>query len=283
MALCAEFLGSCLFSFTGSALLSVALANPSEPNVVMAALGNGAGIAIAVYCAANISGGHITPSVTIATMVSGHIGIIKGFAYMFSQLFGSIFGSLLIAGLIPDAYIGMGNTGVGCFKPAAGITNGQLFGWEFILSFILVSTVYACAIGAPNFGNIAPMAVGVSLVLDLFAAAAYSGGGVSPARVLGPAIVFHCHWNTAWVYMLGEMAGGAVAGALACPLYGDHAKWLDPLFPWGEMHHDKNTVMHSAAARNGKQHQQGTPQNDSAHDGKIMDTSNSAMPLTTEV
>lgn len=52
-------------------------------------------------------------------------------------------------------------------------------------------------------GNIAPMAVGVSLVLDLFAAAAYSGGGVSPARVLGPAIVFHCHWNTAWVYMLG--------------------------------------------------------------------------------
>ena len=47
MALCAEFLGSMLFSFTGSALLSVALANPEEPNVVMAALGNGAGIAIA--------------------------------------------------------------------------------------------------------------------------------------------------------------------------------------------------------------------------------------------
>lgn len=47
------------------------------------------------------------------------------------------------------------------------------------------------------------MAVGASLVLDLFAAAGYSGGGVSPARVLGPAIVFHCHWNTAWVYMLG--------------------------------------------------------------------------------
>lgn len=33
------------------------------------------------------------------------------------------------------------------------VTAGQLFGWEFILSFILVSTVYACAIGAPNFGE----------------------------------------------------------------------------------------------------------------------------------
>ncbi len=79
----------------------------------------------------------------------------------------------------------------------------MLFGWELILAFILVSTVYACAIGAPNFGNVAPLAVGVSLALDLMAGAAYSGGGVSPVRVLGPAIVFHCNWNTAWVYMLG--------------------------------------------------------------------------------
>lgn len=34
------------------------------------------------------------------------------------------------------------------------MTAGQLFGWEFIISFILVSTVYACAIGAPNFGEL---------------------------------------------------------------------------------------------------------------------------------
>lgn len=30
---------------------------------------------------------------------------------------------------------------------------GQLFGWELVISFILVSTVYACAIGSPNFGE----------------------------------------------------------------------------------------------------------------------------------
>ena len=40
---------------------------------------------VAVYCAANISGGHITPSVTIGTMVSGHIGIIKGTACVARQ------------------------------------------------------------------------------------------------------------------------------------------------------------------------------------------------------
>ncbi len=47
MALCAEFLGSMLFTFTGSALLSVALADPKNPNVVLAALGNAAGITVA--------------------------------------------------------------------------------------------------------------------------------------------------------------------------------------------------------------------------------------------
>ena len=42
--------------------------------------------ASAVYSAANLSGGHITPSVTIATMVTGHIGILKGLLYMLSQV-----------------------------------------------------------------------------------------------------------------------------------------------------------------------------------------------------
>ena len=44
------------------------------------------------------------------------------------------------------------------------------------------------------------------------------------------------------------MTGGALAGLLACPLYGDHAEWLDPLFPWGDKHHDKNVACHSAVS-----------------------------------
>jgi len=45
-----------------------------------------------------------------------------------------------------------------------------------------------------------------------------------------------------------EMTGGALAGLLACPLYGDHAEWLDPLFPWGDKHHDNNVACHSAVS-----------------------------------
>ena len=45
---------------------------------------------------ANLSGGHITPTVTIATMITGHITLLKGVAYVLCQLVGSVFGSLLI-------------------------------------------------------------------------------------------------------------------------------------------------------------------------------------------
>jgi len=39
----------------------------------------------------------------------------------------------------------------------------QAAGWEFIFTFILVSTVYAVAIGKPNFGNLGPLIIGLSL------------------------------------------------------------------------------------------------------------------------
>ena len=47
IALLAEFLGSMLFSFTGSAILYVALNVFTEPNIVMAALGNGFALTVA--------------------------------------------------------------------------------------------------------------------------------------------------------------------------------------------------------------------------------------------
>ena len=30
----------------------------------------------------------------------------------------------------------------------------------------------------------------------------FTGTAINPARALGPAIVFHCHWNKVWVYVI---------------------------------------------------------------------------------
>ena len=48
----------------------------------------------------------------------------------------------------------------------------------------------------------------------------YTGAALNPARVLGPSLVFNCFWNTAFLYMTGQLLGGLLAAALVLPLYG---------------------------------------------------------------
>jgi len=46
---------------------------------------------------------------------------------------------------------------------------GMLFGWETVMTFVLVSVVYAVAIGEPSFGVMGPFAVGLALFAMVFA------------------------------------------------------------------------------------------------------------------
>ena len=52
---------------------------------------------------------------------------------------------------------------------SALIVAGMLFGWETVMTFVLVSVVYAVAVGEPSFGNVGPYAVGLSLFAMVFA------------------------------------------------------------------------------------------------------------------
>ena len=76
----------------------------------------------------------------------------------------------LQAVLIPSVHVGGGNSMPGCFTHEGGvtITTGQLFLWELIMTFVLVSTVYAVAVTKPGHGNIGPLAVGFSLFASAF-------------------------------------------------------------------------------------------------------------------
>lgn len=49
----------------------------------------------------------------------------------------------------------------GCFTHLGGhyIRVDQLFGWELLMTLLLVSVVYAVAISKPGHGNIGPLAV----------------------------------------------------------------------------------------------------------------------------
>ena len=51
--------------------------------------------------------------------------------------------------------------------------------------------------------------------------------------------------SLSWTAFAADMIGGVFAGLTAMHLYGDHAKWIDPLMPWGDKLHDKSVSKHT--------------------------------------
>lgn len=56
-----------------------------------------------------------------------------------------------------------GGISPGCFGPGPGVGRSEIFGWEVMMTFLLVMTVYASAVVKPGHGNTAPLAIGLAL------------------------------------------------------------------------------------------------------------------------
>jgi glycerol uptake facilitator-like aquaporin len=179
-----------LFSFLGSTV----------NDRILGPFVNGLALAVLIYTAANISGGHLNPAVTMSTLLCGFYPVLHACLYIILQILGGIFGSLLAAGLLPNGVqIGMGSKGPGCFEPTVdlggSLTTAQLFGWEVVMTFVLISVVYACGIAKPGHGSFTPLVVGLTLTACAGTGGKWTGAALNPARVIGPAAVFHCSGN----------------------------------------------------------------------------------------
>jgi glycerol uptake facilitator-like aquaporin len=192
---------------------------------------NGLSLAVVIYFAANISGGHINPAVTFSVFISGYYPMLHSCLYVIVQCVGAICGSLLVNALTPfdKIFVGMGDGGPGCFDSTSmshEISKRQLFGWEVIMTFTLISTVYACGIAKPGHGSMTPLAVGFSLLACAGAGGKYSGAALNPARVIGPLAVYRCGTDVAWIYILAQL----LAAVFACSIFAVVGGW-GPLFP----------------------------------------------------
>merc|ERR550537_968594 len=209
----AEFIGLILFQFFGG----LANAGPA---------GNGVVLAVLIFNTAAISGGHLNPAVTFALAVTQQIPPVKMVLYWIAQFVGGIVG----AAMYTKINIKAGQTHTGCTVPKVypsgqpGLTAGNVFGMEFIATFLLVFTVFGTAVDPrTGAGNFAPIAIGFSLFVSALAIGGFTGAGLNPARTLCPALVHDC-WtnkdtptptdNYQWAYVLAQFLAGAFAGLL---------------------------------------------------------------------
>ena len=185
----AEFVAVLLFVFIGAGVVvsTGTLTQEMTPARLTAiALAHGLTICMLVYATAHISGGHINPAVTIATMITGKTPAIKGVMFIIAQLLGGIVGAYLLYIAVPSVA-------------------------ETALTFVLVFIVFATATDDRAIGSMAPFAIGLAVLVAHLVAVPLTGTGINPARSLGPAIATQ-EFTNIWIYFVGPVIGAVLAG-----------------------------------------------------------------------
>lgn len=211
----AELVCTFLFVFAGVGS-AMAVDKLSETS----ALTPGAGLAIialthafAIYgmvsAGFHLSGGHLNPAVTLGLAIGGHITILRSILYLIAQLLGSTIACFLLKFIT-----GGMETPVHTLAGGVGYIEGIVM--EIVLTFSLLFTVYATVVD-PKRGSMgvimAPLCIALVVGANIMAGGPFSGASMNPARSFGPAFVMW-EWREHWVYWVGPLVGGGLAGAL---------------------------------------------------------------------
>jgi MIP family channel proteins len=186
------------------------------PGLIAIAFAHGLTVMAFAFAYGSVSGGHFNPSVTVGVLAAGAMGTGEAIGYIVSQLVGGVAGALFLSAVLGGTATGLGtpalahNLALGAtsltITPAAG------FMIEAVLAFFLVTVVLSTAV-AGRAGNLAPLAIGMTLTLNIIMGGALTGAAFNPARALGP-MVATGNFNDAWLYLTAPIAGAIVAALL---------------------------------------------------------------------
>jgi len=177
----------------------------------------GAGVALAVYLSAGVSGGHINPAVTVALAVFGRFPAARVLPYVAAQMVGALLAAALIYALYSSLFEAktLDTLGVFVTAPHPGIALWQACLAELVGTAILVALILALVDdrnGAPR-GALAPLLIGVTVAAIGAVIGPLSSFALNPARDLGPRLfAFAAGWGN------DALTGGREVPYLLVPL-----------------------------------------------------------------
>ncbi|XP_031494550.1 probable aquaporin NIP5-1 [Nymphaea colorata] len=200
----AEFVGTLILIFFATAAPIV----NEKYNGVETLIGNAGCSALAVMIVilstGHISGAHLNPAVTIGFASFRHFPWGQVPAYIAAQVSASICAGFLLKGVFHPFLHG------GVTVPSG--PYWQSFMLEFIISFNLMFVVTAVATDTRAVGELAGIAVGATVMLNIMVAGPGSGGSMNPVRTLGPAIATG-NYNGIWIYLIAPPIGTVLGAA----------------------------------------------------------------------
>ncbi|XP_024983052.1 aquaporin NIP1-1-like [Cynara cardunculus var. scolymus] len=202
--LIAEVLGTYFVIFAGCAAVVVNADKDKVVSLPGISIVWGLVVMVMVYSVGHISGAHFNPAVTIAFASCSRFPFKQVPAYVAAQ----VLGSTLASGTLRLVFSGHQDHFAGTLPVGSDLQSLVL---EFIITFYLMFVISGVATDNRAIGELAGLAVGATVLLNVMFAGPISGASMNPARSLGPAIV-SSQYKSIWIYMLGPIAG-AIAGA----------------------------------------------------------------------
>jgi aquaporin Z len=223
----AEYIGSFILVFIACGYACIDGGN----NVIGISLVFGLVVAGLSYLFGKISGAHLNPAVSLASLINEKMSLKDFSAYVGCQILGTFTGALAIFGLAK--FFNFDLAGDACtyvINHKAGLTTETVVESllvEFFLTFLFIYIVLSIGNTKTRLKNYSSLIVGATIFFLVLVGINLTGCSLNPARSLatslGTAIFNHDleALSQVWVFFVGPLGGAALSAYLYKRLHRD--------------------------------------------------------------
>ncbi len=212
--LTAEFLGTFVFVLVGagSAVGTRAL-GVSDPasSLLIAALANGLGLAVAVSATMGTSGGSLNPAISLALFAARKLRARDVVPYIVAEVAGGTLAAFALVASHPASVGDAAGWGAPTLASSMSAWQGTLL--ELLMTVFLAVAVFWTAV-SPRAPKVGGFGIGLALVADVLFGGPLTGAAMNPARAIGPMLAgafIPSYW---YIYWVGPVVGALLVGVL---------------------------------------------------------------------
>jgi len=245
-----ELIGTFVLTFFGCSAVATSVLFPAHVGLLQVAAVWGIGVTLAIYATRHLSCAHLNPAISLAMVIGGRMKAGKLPVYWTAQLIGAFLAGLVILGVFSMSIANFETTHHIIRGTTDSVKTAMMFGEYFpnpsfpaalsdvslvrgffveaVGTFLLASIIFLltedCNVGRPS-SDIAPIFVGLTVMVIICILAPLTQAGLNPARDFGPRLVaYFAGWREIaipgprggffTVYIMGPLVGGSVSAIL---------------------------------------------------------------------